>query len=170
MRYMRRMEYMHYLWTQWRVKMCMLFATFVQYVIDVLVREKVPPYLCLWPSYDNFYREEKKNFLRLPNQKHGTLRHEHSCCFFKLSELTAFFGRDLCGIRLLYVRQINSTPFWQNLKQFDCSVCNVSLFVFRDKKLVGSKNKESFGEWQVVSFQFFLNYKKRTSNFCKTEC
>ena len=60
--YKRRMEYMHYLRTQSRFKLCMQLADSVQYVIDVLVREKMLPYLCLWPSYVNFYREEKSTF------------------------------------------------------------------------------------------------------------
>ena len=60
--YMRRMEYMHYLRTQSRFKLCMQLADSVQFVIDVLVREKMLPYLCLWPSYVNFYRKEKSTF------------------------------------------------------------------------------------------------------------
>ena len=60
--YMRRTEYMHYQQTQSRFKLCMQLADYVQCVIDVLVREKMLPYLCLWPSGVNFYREEKSTF------------------------------------------------------------------------------------------------------------
>ena len=93
MQYMQLREYMHHLRTQRRFKLCMHFADSVQYVIDDIVRENVPAYLCLWPSYVNFYREEKKRILRLPNQTNGALRHDESCCFLKISELTAFLVR-----------------------------------------------------------------------------
>ena len=88
MQYKRLREYMHHLRTRWHFKLCMHFADSVQYVIDDLVRENVPAYLCLWPSYVCFYREEKKHTLRLPNKKNGALRHDESCCHFKISELT----------------------------------------------------------------------------------
>ena len=47
--------------------------------------------------------------------------------------------------------------FWQNLMQFDCAVCNIFLFIFRDKKPVSSKNGEDFAKCQVGFFQLFRN-------------
>ena len=79
---------MLYLPTQSRFKLCMQLADSVQYVIDVLVREKMLPYLCLWLLDVNFYREEKKHVLGLPNEKNGTLKHDEFCCDFKIPELT----------------------------------------------------------------------------------
>ena len=79
---------MHYLRTQSRFKLCMQLADSVQYVIDVLVREKMLPYLCLWLLDVNFYREEKKHVLGLPNEKNGTLKHDESCCDFEIPGLT----------------------------------------------------------------------------------
>ena len=79
---------MLYLPTQSRFKLCMQLADSVQYVIDVLVREKMLPYLCLWRLDVNFYREEKKHVLGLANQKNGNLKHDESCCDFKIPELT----------------------------------------------------------------------------------
>ena len=155
MQYMRLREYMHHLRKERRFKLCMQFADSVQYVIHDIVRENVPAYLCLWPSYVKFYREEKNHVLRLPNQKNGALRHDESCCDFKISELTfvlveIFVENVCCSFDKTF-----RLPFWQNLKQFNCAVSNAFLFIFRDKKRVSSKNWEFFGECQIVFFSYF---------------
>ena len=119
---------------QWRFRLCMHFADSVQYVIDDLVRENVPAYRCLWPLYVNFYKEEKKHILKLPKQKKWSPEARWVLLWFQNFRIDICFSRDFCRIRLLYVRYIISTPFWQNLKQFNCAGSNAFLFVFRDKK------------------------------------
>ena len=155
--YMRLREYMHHLRTERRFILCMHFADSVQYVLHDIVRENVPACLCLWPSYVNFYREEKNHVLRLPNQKNGALRHDESCCDFKISELTfvlvEIFVENVCCI----LEKTILLHFWQNLKQFVSAVCNIFLFIFRDKKRVSPKSGEKFGKCQVVFFQLFRN-------------
>ena len=152
MQYMWLREYMHHIGTEWPFKFSKHLADSVQYVIDDILRQNVPAYRCLWLLYVNFYREEKKQVLGLPNQKNGALRHDGSCCAFKISELTFV----LVEIFVVYVCCMFDKPFllpfWQKLMQFDCAVCKFFLFIFHDKKLVSPKNGETFGECQVVFF------------------
>ena len=171
MQYMWVREYLHHLRTQWRFRLCMHFADSVQYVIDDLVRKNVPAYRCLWLLYVNFYREEKKQVLGLPNQKNGALRHDGSCCAFKISELTfvlvEIFVENVCCM----LDKTIILHFWRNLMQLDSAVCNIFLFIFHDKKRVSSKSEENFGKCQVVFFSIISELERmRTSNFCKIEC
>ena len=150
MQYMRLREYMHHLRTETSFNLCMQFADSVQFVIHDIVRENVPAYLCLWPSYVKFYREEKNHVLRLPNQKNGALGHDESCCDFKMYELTFVLVKIFVEYVCCSFDKTFRLPFWQNLMQFDCAVCNIFLFIFRDKRLGSPKN-------EVFFFQLFRN-------------